>query len=306
MKSKRTVIFDTDWWTDCDDCVALKLLLKSDEVQLKGININAFLDSSPYSVELFLSQYGRGNIPVSVDKNAKDYPDAPKKSYQSKIIDAFSKGGYKSADNYETSVKFYRRLLSSLDEKADIIAVGFQNSIADLLLSEGDEFSPLNGVELCREKVGKLWAMAGKWNEDGGKEYNVANAPRSREAAKIVSEKFPCPITYLGFEVGESVITGGTEAIGDERDALALAMKAHGSEKGRCSWDPMTALLAVIGDEEKAGYEMVYGNFSFDENGRNHFFLDSSSDRCYVVKKEEDSFYEKEINARICVDKNTR
>ena len=303
MTGKRTVIFDTDWWTDCDDCVALKLLLNSEEVELKGININAFMEISPYSVELFLTQYGRGNIPVSVDKNAIDYPDEPKNSYQQKLLEVFSHGKNKSSDNYETSVVFYRRLLSSLNEKADIIAVGFQNSIADLLMSEGDEFSPLNGIELCREKVGKLWTMAGRWSGEGLKEYNVANSPRSIAAAKIVAEKFPCPVTYLGFDEGFSVITGGDEKIGDKNDALAVAMRAHGSQNGRNSWDPMTALLAVVGDEEKAGYEKHYGVFTFDSEGGSHFASDAASDRCYVTKIYDDSFYAEGIDRRISVDK---
>jgi len=299
MNRKRKIIFDTDWWTDCDDCVALKLLLNSEETELIGVNINAFMEISPYSVELFLTQYGRGNIPVSVDKNATDYKDVPRNSYQDAIVKSFSQGNFKTSDNYETSVKLYRKLLVSSEEKIDIIAVGFQNSIADLLLSVGDEISPLGGVELCREKVGKLWAMAGKWNENGGREYNVANSEHSVNAAKIVSEKFPCPITYLGFEAGESVITGGSEVIGDEHDVLSVAMVSHGSEKGRNSWDPMTALLAVTGDEEKAGYSKVYGNFTFDEKGRNYFSHDSSSDRCFVVRKYDDTFYSEGINKRI-------
>lgn len=304
MNKKRSVIFDTDWWTDCDDCVALKLLLNSDEVELIGVNINAFMDISPYSVEIFLSQYGRGKVHISVDKNADDYPDAPKKSYQEKLIEVFSGGRYKSSDCYEDSVTLYRRLLASSPDKVDIIAVGFQNSIADLLLSEGDEISPLNGTELCREKVGKLWAMAGLWDKDGGREYNVANTSRSVNAARVVSEKFPCPVTYLGFETGVSVITGGTEVIGDRNDPLSLAMESHGSANGRNSWDPMTALLAAIGDEEKASYRKVYGKFTFDNDGSNHFLPDASSDRCYVVKREEDDFYSSEINRRISVDKN--
>ncbi len=303
MNKKRSVILDTDWWTDCDDCVALRLLLNSEEVELIGVNINAFMDISPYSVEIFLSQYSRGKVHISVDKNADDYPDAPKKSYQQKIIEAFSEGRYKSSDCYDNSVTFYRRLLASSPGKVDIIAVGFQNSIADLLLSEGDELSPLNGIELCREKVGKLWTMAGRWDIDGGREYNIANSPRSVRAAKIVAEKFPCPITYLGFEAGESVITGGVEVIGDRNDLLSLAMEAHGSENGRSSWDPMTALLAVIGDEEKAGYRKVYGKFTFDDDGCNHFLPDALSDRCYVVKTEADTFYASAINRRISVDK---
>lgn len=306
MNKKRPVIFDTDWWTDCDDCVALKLILNSEEVELKGVNINAFMESSPYSVELFLTQYGRGNILVSVDKKAKDFPDKPENSYQQKLIDVFSDSKYKSSDNYETSVKFYRRLLSSLEEKVDIIAVGFQNSIADLLLSEADEDSPLSGIDLCREKVGKLWAMAGRWSGEGQKEYNVANSPRAVSSAKIVAEKFPCPVTYLGFDEGFSVITGGDEIIGDKNDALAVAMRAHGSEKGRNSWDPMTALMAVIGDEEEAGYEKHCGFFSYDSEGGSYFTPDSSSDRCYVTKKYDDFFYADVINERISIDKHRR
>lgn len=294
------VIFDTDWWTDCDDCVALKLLINSN---LKGVNINAFLADSAYSVKLFLQSYGLKDIPVAIDKSATYYKDPPKNSYQRKIIDAVSNGKYESADCYEDSVSFYRRLLSSSEEKVDIVAVGFQNSIASLLMSESDEFSPLNGIDLCREKVNKLWAMAGKWNEDGGREYNIANNSHSAKAAKIVAEKFPCPITYLGFEVGLTVITGGKEVIGDDNDMLSLAMVAHGSENGRNSWDPMTAMLYLNGDEDKAGYSMVYGNVSIDEDGKNYFEENNQSDRCYVVKKYPDSYYENEINSFISVDK---
>ncbi len=298
--NKYPVIFDTDWWTDCDDCVALKLLINSD---LKGVNINAFLSDSPYSVELFLQSYGVTDVPVAIDKNATYYKDAPKNSYQKKLIESFSAGEYKTADSYEDSVSFYRRVLSSSEEKVDIVAVGFQNSIAALLLSEGDDFSPLNGIDLCREKVHKLYAMAGKWDEQGGREYNIANNAHSAEAAKTVAEKFPCPITYLGFEVGLTVITGGTEVIGDEKEALSVAMKAHGSENGRNSWDPMTAMLYLHGDEESAGYKTVYGNVFIDNDGKNYFEENMSSDRCYVVKKHQDSFYENEINSCISVDK---
>ena len=46
----RRFILDTDWWTDCDDAVALRLLCnahKNKEIDFIGININACM---PYSV----------------------------------------------------------------------------------------------------------------------------------------------------------------------------------------------------------------------------------------------------------------
>jgi len=298
--ANRSVIFDTDWWTDCEDCVALRLLIDS---ELKGVNINAFLYESPQSVRLFLESYGVKNVPVAMDKSATYYNDPPRNSYQKKLIEKFSPDNSDSPDNYEDSVSFYRRILSSAEEKVDIVAVGFQNSIASLLMSEADDFSPLDGIELCRQKVNKLWAMAGKWDEEGGREYNIANNSHSAAAAKIVAEKFPCPITYLGFEAGVSVITGGKKVIGDENDALRLSMVAHGSHNGRNSWDPMTAMLFLHGDEEKAGYNKVYGDIIIDKDGRNYFKENKSSDRCFVVKKYQDSFYADEINSLISVDK---
>ncbi len=297
--NRRSVILDTDWWTDCDDCVALRLLLEAD---LKGVNINAFLEESPYSVELFMKSYGITDIPVAIDKEATFYNDPPKNSYQQKIIETFSDGEYKKSSCYEDSVKFYRRILSQSEEKIDIVSVGFQNSIARLLLSEADEISPLNGFELCKSKVGKLWAMAGKWDEDGGKEYNIANNVHSAESAKLVAEKFPCPVTYLGFEAGVSVITGGRDIIKNKNDALYISMEAHGSTEGRCSWDPMTAMMALYGDEEEAGYTPVFGEIEIDKEGRNYFKKNISSDRCYVVKKSDDDFYEEQINSIISVD----
>ncbi len=292
----RSFILDTDWWTDCDDCVALRLLIESD---LKGVNINAFLDISPYSAELFLKSYSVLNVPIAIDKKATYYNDPPKNSYQKKLIEKFSEGNFKGAECYEDSVSFYRRILSETDKKIDIISVGFQNSIADLLLSEPDGYSHLNGIELCREKVGKLWAMAGRWDKENAKEYNIANNSYSAKAAQIVAEKFPCPITYLGFEVGESVIIGGKNVISDENDALLVAMKAHGSPNGRDSWDPMTVMMAIHGDEEKASYTKVYGIPVIADDGTNRFIEDENSDRCYVVKKYPDSFYEEEINSQI-------
>ncbi len=292
----RSFILDTDWWTDCDDCVALRLLTDSD---LKGVNINAFLDCSPYSAELFLKSYGVTDVPIAVDKKATYYKDPPKNSYQEKLIERFSEGIFKGAECYDDSVSFYRRLLSETKEKIDIISIGFQNSIADLLLSGPDEYSSLNGIDLCRSKVKKLWAMAGRWDIENACEYNIANNSYSVKAAQIVAEKFPCPITYLGFEVGENVITGGQGVIRDESDALLVAMKAHGSVNGRSSWDPMTVMLALHGDENKASYNRVYGRPVIKNDGSDSFVADENSDRCYVVKKCPDNFYENEINSRI-------
>ncbi|HPU66738.1 MAG TPA: hypothetical protein PLK57_01615 [Clostridiales bacterium] len=48
-------------------------------------------------------------------------------------------------------------------------------------------------------------------------------------------DKWPTEITYLGFEVGEKVITGGSLLDGD---ILKDVLTAYGHPSGRSSWDP--------------------------------------------------------------------
>ena len=76
----------------------------------------------------------------------------------------------------------------------------------------------------------------------------------------------PVPITFLDFEVGFGVISGDKL---DHSDVLYRVLEDHGSATGRHSWDPMTVVLALIGDEEKAGYDTVVGYASVDpESGK--------------------------------------
>jgi hypothetical protein len=74
-------------------------------------------------------------------------------------------------------------------------------------------------------------------------------------------------------------------------------MADHGSPNGRSSWDPMLVLLAIIGDEEKAGYEVVKGTARVDEgDGANYFTRSKDGKHAFVVKKKENAYYEKMID----------
>ena len=56
----RTFILGTDWWTDCDDAVALRLLLRSvkaGKIRLAGIGINACMEHSVTSMDGFLANF---------------------------------------------------------------------------------------------------------------------------------------------------------------------------------------------------------------------------------------------------------
>ncbi len=290
----RKFILGTDWWTDCDDAVALRLLVnavKAGQAQLLGIVINACMEYSVASVDGFLRKEGLPDIPLGLDADATDFLGTP--PYQKRLATYSDKRN----EDAEDGVRLYRRLLCEAKEKVEIIEIGFLQVFAALLQSGGDDISPKNGAQLVREKVSKVWVMAGKWDEPIGKEHNFNNNERARRGANIFCEKVPVPVTFLGWEVGHGVISGDTLAKGD---VLYDVLQDHGSFHGRHSWDPMTVLLALIGEEKKTGYDTRRGWASVDaQSGDNCFTLDKDGAHQFVIKTKEDSFYKTCVNDRI-------
>lgn len=170
--------------------------------------------------------------------------------------------------------------------------------LANLLKSSADEFSLLNGVDLVREKVAHLWIMGGRWDlPEGAKEHNFSNNTRASEAAEYLCRFWSSPMTFLGYEVGNSVISGNKP---DHNDPLYQAMVDAGYPDGRCSWDPMLILLGFSGNPEIAGYECIYGIASVDgKNGMNHFQKNPQGRHRYVIKTREDKYYAEIINSKI-------
>jgi hypothetical protein len=58
----------------------------------------------------------------------------------------------------------------------------------------------------------------------------------------------------------------------------------------------MLVTLAIIGDNEKAGYKTVKGYATVDEEGTNFFKEDENGPHEYVVKAHNDSYYSEMIN----------
>lgn len=82
----REFILGTDWWTDCDDAVELRLLVrahKAKEINLLGICINACMEYSVSSLEGFLNTENAFDIPLAIDFNATDFGGTP--PYQKRL-----------------------------------------------------------------------------------------------------------------------------------------------------------------------------------------------------------------------------
>ena len=67
----KQIIFGTDWWTDCDDAVALRVItrfVKERKLNLLGIVINACMENSVASVRAFLEADELENVPLGISK----------------------------------------------------------------------------------------------------------------------------------------------------------------------------------------------------------------------------------------------
>lgn len=293
MKKIRCMIAGTDWWDDCDDAAALRILAWAHcrgDIRLLGVALNACSPLSAPSLDAFLQGEGLHGIPIGLDRQASDF--GGRLTYQKRLTQL--PGSHRANGECEEGVALYRRLLASAAEPVDLVEIGFPQILAGLLASEPDGYSGLNGLQLVQEKVHKLWMMAGKWDEAGGRENNFARNARSCHAAEMVCRCWPTEITFLGFEVGCTVVTGARLP---EQDRLGRVFRDHGSAQGRYSWDPMLAYMACLQDEAAAGYRRVAGWASVDkENGCNDFVPDPEGRHGFVVKMRPDDEYARDID----------
>ncbi len=287
-------ILGTDWWDDCDDAVAIRVLTrfcKADKARLLGVAINACMPISVKSLDAYLNNEGMGNVTIGVDSEATDFGGTP--MYQKRLSEM--PGNFRCNEDCFDGVELYRTLLAKTEEKVDIIEIGYHQILANLLKSKPDHISELTGLELVARKVRKLWVMAGKWNDlEYGKSNNFARNQRSIAGANYICDNWPTTITFLGHEAANSVITGGEL---DKNDVLYKIMADFGTPEGRSSWDPMLVYLACINDEEKAGFKYVSGKASVEaDTGINHFAIDENGKHRFVIKKFADEVYERIIN----------
>ncbi len=283
----KHVIAGTDWWTDCDDAVAMRLLAraaKQGEIALECVGINACMPYSCASLREFFRLEGLDNVRVGVDHDATDY--GGRTLYQERL--AKRSGDPFRNEQAPDAAELYLSVLRQAAGPVEIVEIGFTQVVAAALRQ---------APALFAEKVAHVWMMAGKWDEPDGREYNFSAAPRTSRAAAEFVRDCPAPITFLGFETAHDVIVGGRL---NETDHLRQVLVDHGSPNGRCAWDPMLVRTALLGDPEAAGFDFVRGEAAVDpETGANNFFPSPDGRRRYLVKTRPNAYYENEIDRMI-------
>lgn len=299
----RRVIIDTDWWTDVDDVIALRIAAWAERIGLwdiAAVMLSTTAANNPGSVDALLSYDGRTGVPIGVPATA--YVPSGTPAYQS----AMATGNTLWSAGYPAScvdaVTLYRRILADAENGVDIVQIGYNNNLAALMASPADSISPLTGYQLIAAKCNKLWCMGGNW--PSGSENNFSRDATAIAAAAAVVNGWPGAITFLGYEVGATVLSGSSlVTVQATTDPVYTALLNYGNNtlnSGRSSWDPMMVLLAAIGDKTKAGYTSVSGTGAVNASTGANSWTSGAGKHEYVVKAYGDHYYASAIN-RICL-----
>jgi len=285
-KKPVPIIFDTDLGPDYDDVGAITMLHAF--ADNKECKILATVGSNKHKrigalLSLFNTYYNRPGIPVGVLRGDAVNLEANQK-WDSIIVDKYPHS-IKSNDDAEEAVSLYRRILSKQPDKSvTIVTVGFLTNLANLLKSQPDKYSQLNGKALIAKKVKQLVCMAGRFDAEMGtyKEFNVV---RDAAASKNVFDNWNTPIIFTGWEIGDKLFAGVPLIKSDiknspVKEVFEISIPQDPADKnGRMCWDQTAVLIAV------RGYEKYYygikgkivgkadGSNGWDPKGKGHIYV---------------------------------
>ncbi|CAN9451577.1 unnamed protein product [Alternaria alternata] len=297
------LIVDTDIFSDVDDVAALLLAATLPNVSLLAVNVNYPSAYSPLAASATLNFYGHPNTPIGMRRpyaNESFFDDWAYElgEYASKVAYHFSGGSlpwFKPERSWEPVDLYRKSLAESADSSVTIASIGFFDNLSGLLNSTGDAYSPLSGPELIVKKVRKLAVMGGGY--PSGHEYNFWGDNPLTTAHVVNNWPRTVPVTFLGTEVGDNVLSGAkltTE--GTKGDLVTAAYGWYvGYNTTRMSWDPLTVMYAVTGlgslfeYGNTAGYNHVFPNGSnvwvVDEGVTNQHYLQLAIDNVTVANK---------------------
>lgn len=285
------LVVDSDWGGDPDDAMAIRVLCYMNRIgKSKPILFNhiggTYNGTVPGLNASFLFD-GIGNVPIITRYAATG--DTPTGNYDSVVADYPHLKTI--ADGVGTSG--YRRYLAQQYRKVTFLTLGTLGSVSDLINSQPDEYSDLNGIELIKEKVDKFVIMGGNLASDTQylNEYNFTHdpSPAINVVEKLLSNKIKTIYVdfslvqdiWLGKHIDEHVPT--YDIIRNEMEYCRDTIWPNIMNEGRIGADPIAAIVASVDNPEDVGFRMVEGDIYLDGNANTRFVETPNK---YVAKLE--------------------
>ena len=255
------VILDCDMVSSTDDLFALMMLYRYMDMKrctLLGVIVDRMDRANADAVDVMNNYYGYPDIPIGLEQQGVKSPRvfipyhnmAYARDTDANLLFERTVG---DDSTYMDGYKLYRRLLAEQPDKSVTIAsIGFVTSLARLLQSGPDEFSPLTGEELVQRKVKNIYAMGGVFGDSFEHDYNFT-------AAIDFSLKFfellpkDIDIVFSPGEVGDPLYYSAAQIIADlnwtDSHPIKWIYEYLVEDKFQKMWDPLAVLNAVEGDE---------------------------------------------------------
>lgn len=254
------VILDTDIGSSTDDLFALEMLYRYEQegrCQLLGVVVDREGEDCAAVADVMNTYFGHANTPIGLVKEGIPNPAV--------WIDYGALPTYTKADGQPMFLRsvsdysalpdgwqLYRRLLAAQpDHSVSICSIGFVTSLAQLLQSEADEYSPLSGAELVRRKVKCIYLMGGVFGNSEEPDFNFA---QGIDFAKNFFRLWPQEVdmVFSPMEVGQDIEYTPEQVISDvswtDIHPIKQVYMTCNCNTGQKMWDPMAVIHAVEGD----------------------------------------------------------
>ena len=286
------ILLDTDMGSDCDDAGALALLhimCKDKNAEILAITHCASEIGGTITIQAINEYFGKENIPVGRYVTKAFLEDSHCKKYTATIMKDYLETHEMPV--FESAVRVMRKCLVK-HRDVTMISIGVLNNIAELLESGGDDISDLTGLELISRSVKELYVMGGNFKDLSIPEYNIRC---DIKASQLVSNQFPAPIIYCGFELGERVFTG--KCFQHRKDNPMKKIYSLYNESGvRESWDPITVFCALE-PESDLFVKSEKKKITFSDDGKS--ICEDGGKDCYMIMNKTPEQVQ-EVLERIC------
>lgn len=301
----KSVIIDTDFASDADDVIAIRLAMCFQDagmLDIKGIALSTTYSRSPLAVHALCYQDGYGSIPVAMDTSGNGVQVHTE--YVEVMYDM-----PRSRSDYEQPVEMYRRILAESDTKVNIITLGFLQNIQGLMNSKPDQYSPLTGLELIKEKVDTLYITGG--NSTGKPSFNFYwTGDKVINAARDVAGGFPARIVFLQSDLSDDTFCGQFYQTKDPNrsDIVTKALFANDQYGGVVAWDVFSVWCAaqdMNGSLDASFLELEQGSQYISHTGATQWTAEAAGSHYKMYKHMQGSYYSQIMNA-ILLDKFNR
>lgn len=301
--NKNRVILDTDIGSDVSDLCAAFLYwqaAKKGYIHPQGVLLNTGNVQGLKCLAL-AQKYSTGNVNEIGALGTSFLNYSMNWKYTRYLVDEYQL----TETATQPYVPYFRKALAEApDQSVTIVCNGPMRGLAQLLLSEADEMSPLDGSRLIYQKVKKLIVSSGRF--DTGKDlvyprrsgWDVWSYTQTSmyidwdvASARIVDDQWPTPIEWVGCEVGHLNFSG-ERFLKEAAEDHPLRLAYHHFTKGSAHVSgPQLALLMAIPDFAKDVVLSPEGRVLMNNEGKTEFNpYPGGRDRRVMIETQKDIF----------------